>query len=90
MIALIKEVEEPIKSGITVFDDKRRNEKVLSALEYLNVALEKNEINDKYKRKISIHDIKITLTNSMKSIKEETQQALKDFQSEYLSDDVEQ
>ena len=71
LIALIKEVEEPIKSGITVFDDKRRNEKVLSALEYLNVALEKNEINDKYKRKISIHDIKITLTNSMKSIKEE-------------------
>ena len=71
LISLIKEVEEPIKKGITVFDDKRRNEKVLTALEYLNTALENNGISDKYKTRISIHDIKITLTNSMKSIREE-------------------
>lgn len=71
LISLIKEVEEPIKKGITVFDDKRRNEKVLTALEYLDTALENNGISDKYKTRISIHDIKITLTNSMKSIREE-------------------
>lgn len=71
LIGLIKEVEEPIKLGITAFDDKRRQEKVMAALEYLNTALESNGINDKYKLRISIHDIKINLTNSIKSIKEE-------------------
>lgn len=71
LIALIDEVEKPIKQGISSFDEKRRQEKVLSALDYLNSKIEENELNEKYKSKISIHDIKINLTNSMKSIKEE-------------------
>ena len=71
LIALIEEVEKPIKEGISSFDEKRRQEKVLSALDYLNSKMAENELNEKYKSKISIHDIKINLTNSMKSIKEE-------------------
>ena len=71
LIALIEEVEKPIKEGISLFDEKRRQEKVLSALDYLNSKIAENELNEKYKSKISIHDIKINLTNSMKSIKEE-------------------
>ena len=71
LIALIDEVEKPIKQGISSFDEKRRQEKVLSALDYLNSKIAENELNEKYKSKISIHDIKINLTNSMKIIKEE-------------------
>lgn len=71
LIALIEEVEKPIKEGISSFDEKRRQEKVLSALDYLRAKMEENELNEKYRLRISIHDIKINLTNSMKSIKEE-------------------
>lgn len=71
LIALIEEVEKPIKEGISSFDEKRRQEKVLLALDYLNKQLEENNINEKFRKNISIHDIKVNLTNSIKSIKEE-------------------
>lgn len=71
LLSLIVEVEKPIKEGIAKFDEKRRQEKVLSALDYLRAKMEENELNEKYRLRISIHDIKINLTNSMKSIKEE-------------------
>lgn len=71
LIALIEEVEKPIKEGISSFDEKRRQEKVLLALDYLNKQLEEKNINEKFRKNISIHDIKVNLTNSIKSIKEE-------------------
>lgn len=71
LLSLIVEVEKPIKEGIAKFDEERRQEKVLSALDYLRAKMEENELNEKYRLRISIHDIKINLTNSMKSIKEE-------------------
>lgn len=71
LLSLIVEVEKPIKEGISRFDEERRQEKVLLALNYLNNQLEENNINEKFRKNISIHDIKINLTNSIKSIKEE-------------------
>lgn len=71
LLSLIVEVEKPIKDGIAKFDEERRQEKVLLALDYLNKQLEENNINEKFRKNISIHDIKINLTNSIKSIKEE-------------------
>lgn len=71
LLSLIVEVEKPIKEGIAKFDEERRQEKVLLALDYLNKQLEENNINEKFRKNISIHDIKINLTNSIKSIKEE-------------------
>ena len=71
LLSLIVEVEKPIKEGIAKFDEERRQEKVLLALNYLNNQLEENNINEKFRKNISIHDIKINLTNSIKSIKEE-------------------
>lgn len=71
LLSLIVEVEKPIKEGISRFDEERRQEKVLLALDYLNKQLEENNINEKFRKNISIHDIKINLTNSIKSIKEE-------------------
>lgn len=71
LLSLIVEVEKPIKEGIAKFDEERRQEKVLLALNYLNKQLEENNINEKFRKNISIHDIKINLTNSIKSIKEE-------------------
>lgn len=71
LLSLIVEVEKPIKEGIAKFDEERRQEKVLLALDYLNKQLEEKNINEKFRKNISIHDIKINLTNSIKSIKEE-------------------
>lgn len=71
LLSLIVEVEKPLKEGIAKFDEERRQEKVLLALDYLNKQLEENNINAKFRKNISIHDIKINLTNSIKSIKEE-------------------
>lgn len=71
LLSLIVEVEKPIKEGIAKFDEERRQEKVLLALDYLNKQLEENNINEKFRKNISIHDIKVNLTNSIKSIKEE-------------------
>lgn len=71
LLSLIVEVEKPIKESIAKFDEERRQEKVLLALDYLNKQLEENNINEKFRKNISIHDIKINLTNSIKSIKEE-------------------
>lgn len=71
LLSLIVEVEKPIKESIAKFDEERRQEKVLPALNYLNKQLEENNINEKFRKNISIHDIKINLTNSIKSIKEE-------------------
>lgn len=71
LLSLIVEVEKPLKEGIAKFDEERRQEKVLLALDYLNKQLEENNINEKFRKNISIHDIKINLTNSIKSIKEE-------------------
>lgn len=71
LLSLIVEVEKPLKEGIAKFDEERRQEKVLLALDYLNKQLEENNINEKFRKNVSIHDIKINLTNSIKSIKEE-------------------
>lgn len=71
LIALVGEVEKPIKEGITVFDDTRRLEKVKKVNELIIECVQAKGLNDKYKAKIGIHNINITLTNSIKSIKEE-------------------
>ena len=82
LIQLIVEAENPIKEGISVFDDKRRLEKVKQAEEYLVAKINKMDLADRYKAKISISDITINLSNTMKSIKEDIDQRIALLQHE--------
>lgn len=77
LFKLVEETEKPIKEGISVFDTKRRLEKVKQGEEYLLAKMDKEGLSDQYKAKISISDITINLSNTMKAIKEEIDQKIK-------------
>lgn len=69
LIGLVVEAEEPIKQGILVFDNQRKQAKAEMAEGYLMKAT--IGLNSFYRSKIDISDITINLSNSMKSIYDE-------------------
>lgn len=71
--ALITEVENPIKEGINVFDNKKREEKKQKALEFITEAITSFELNDKYARQLTVLDKYFQLTGSIKAIKEDVE-----------------
>ncbi|STA85703.1 DUF1351 domain-containing protein [Clostridium baratii] len=46
LISLITEVEKPIKDGIKIYDDKRREEKRLIAKEYIKESIKNYNLNE--------------------------------------------
>lgn len=71
---LIIDVENPIKEGINVFDNKRREEKRTKALEYITESVQVHKLNEKYAKRLTVLDKYLTLTGSLKSIKEDVEQ----------------
>ncbi|NRT76344.1 DUF1351 domain-containing protein [Clostridium beijerinckii] len=71
---LIIEVENPIKEGISIFDNKRREEKRVKALEYIAESVQTHNLSEKYAKKLNVLDKYLTLTGSLKSIKEDIEQ----------------
>lgn len=71
---LISDVEIPIKEGITVFDNKKREEKKLKALEFISESIQANGLSEKYASKLNVLDKYLTLTGSLKAIKENVEQ----------------
>lgn len=68
---LISDVENPIKEGINVFDNKRREEKREKALEFITDAIESHNLKPKYSSQLNVLDKYITLTGSVKAVKED-------------------
>lgn len=68
---LIVEVENPIKEGINVFDNMRREEKKTKALEFIADAIENHQLNDKYAKQLNVLDKYFALTGSVKAVKED-------------------
>lgn len=68
---LISDVENPIKEGINVFDNKRREEKREKALEFIADAIESHNLKPKYASQLNVLDKYITLTGSVKAVKED-------------------
>lgn len=71
---LIVDVENPIKEGITIFDNKRREEKKAKALEFITDSIQAHQLNEKYAKGLTILDKYFALTGSIKSIKEDIEQ----------------
>lgn len=83
LIALVKETETPILEGIGVYDEKRRQEKIKYISDTITIAISEIGLNEKYSTRLSVNDIKFTLTTSLKSIREdinEKARILKDLQ----------
>ncbi len=73
LISLINDVEKPIKEGIKVFDDKRRDEKKEKALEIINAAIKEFELEKEFADKLDLKDSYLKLNGSIKSIKEDVE-----------------
>lgn len=71
---LIVDVETPIKEGITVFDNMRREEKKTKALEFIAESVQSHQLSEKYAKRLTVLDKYLTLTGSLKAIKEDIKQ----------------
>lgn len=74
LVGLIGEVEQPIKDGITIFDNKRREEKRNKAEEYIKEAIVKHGLDEKRAAKLTVIDKYLNLSASGKSVKEDIEQ----------------
>ncbi|CAI3677052.1 DUF1351 domain-containing protein [Clostridium neonatale] len=74
LVSLIGEVEQPIKDGITVFDNKRREEKRTKALEFIKDAVAKHGLDEKRASKLTVIDKYLNLSASGKSVREDIEQ----------------
>jgi hypothetical protein len=74
LIGLVEKVEKPIKEGIQVFDDKKREEKKQKALDIIYEAIQEHGLNKKYAAKINVLPKYMNLTTTIKSIKEDVDQ----------------
>ncbi|CUP61823.1 DUF1351 domain-containing protein [Clostridium baratii] len=71
LINLITEVEKPIKDGIKIYDDKRRDEKRSIAKEYIKESIKNYNLNEEYAAKLTVKDKYLNLSGTLKSIKED-------------------
>jgi len=71
LVAMIEKVEKPIKDGIKVFDDLRRDEKRRAAEAIINEEAEAAGLNDKYKSMVQIKESYLNLTATVKAVKED-------------------
>lgn len=74
LIALVEKAEKPIKEGIAVFDDKKKEEKRQKALELIKETVEAHQLKGKFADKLTVLDKYINLTASVKSVKEDIEQ----------------
>lgn len=74
LIGLISDAEQPIKDGITIFDNKRREEKRTKALELIKESIQAHQLSDKYSNRINVLDKYLNLSASVKSVREDIEQ----------------
>lgn len=71
LISLISDVEKPIKEGIKVFDDKRREEKRQEALELIKESVINHNLSKEYALKLTVKNEYLNLSKSLKSVRED-------------------
>ena len=71
LVALVESVEKPIKDGIKVFDDKKREEKREKAAKLAEEVAAATGLNEKYAAKLDILDKYTNLTATTKAVKED-------------------
>lgn len=71
LIAMVESVEKPIKEGIKVFDDQKREKKREIALELIKEVVKDAGLNDKYAEKLDVLDKYMNLTATQKAVKDD-------------------
>lgn len=71
LIGLVEDAEKPIKDGILIFDNKRRDEKKLKALELINECVQALGLEEKYASRLTVLDKYLNLNGSVKSVRED-------------------
>ncbi len=71
LIGLVEEAENPIKDGILIFDNKRRDEKKFKALELINECVQALGLEEKYASRLTVLDKYLNLNGSVKSVRED-------------------
>lgn len=74
LIILVENAEKPIKEGISVFDDKKREEKRQKALELIQESIQTHGLKQKFADKLTVLDKYMNLSASVKSIKDDIEQ----------------
>lgn len=73
LIKLVEQVEAPIKDGIKVYDDQKREEKRVAAEEIIaNVAIA-NGLKEKYRAQLTVLDKYMNLTAKKKDVQEDVE-----------------
>ena len=71
LISLIEQAEEPIKEGIKVFDDEKRDSKRLQAIELAKEVATEYGLNEKYADRLEILDKYCNLTAKSNEVRED-------------------
>jgi hypothetical protein len=74
LITLVENAEKPIKEGISIFDDKKREEKRQKALELIQESIEASGLKQKFADKLTVLDKYMNLSASVKSVKDDIEQ----------------
>lgn len=74
LISLVEKAEKPIKQGIEVFDNKKKEEKRQKILDIINSTIKAHGLNKEYADKLTVLDKYTNLTTSLKSVKEDIEQ----------------
>lgn len=71
LISLVDTVEQPIKEGIKVYDDQKREEKRQQALELIAEVAAVQGLNEKYAAQLTVIDKYTNLTATKKAVRED-------------------
>jgi hypothetical protein len=74
LISLVEQAEQPIKDGILIFDNQRREEKREAALKIIKEVSEARQLNEKYSSRLTVLDKYLNLTANPKSVREDIDQ----------------
>jgi vacuolar-type H+-ATPase subunit I/STV1 len=74
LIGLVEEAEKPLKEGIQVFDDKKREEKRQIAIGIIQAAIGQHGLKPKYAEQLSVLDKYTNLTAKASEVREDVEQ----------------
>lgn len=74
LIGLVEEAEKPLKEGIQVFDDKKREEKRQIAIGIIQAAIEQHGLKPKYAEQLHVLDKYTNLTAKASDVREDVEQ----------------
>jgi hypothetical protein len=76
LVSLIEQAEQPLKDGIKVFDDMKREEKRAAAQIIINAAIVKHGLLEKYAYQLTVVDKYLNLTSKTSEVKEDVDQRI--------------